>query len=97
MSTPYTKRSNARATPPLLPPPQDYHIPVEGGVGAKPHPLHVVHVAVEMAPIAKVRALWCVVGMRFRHQQAPSANYGGEAASCLRRRFCHRLLKDLPI
>ena len=34
----------------------DYHIPVEGGVGAKPRPLHVVHIAVEMAPIAKVGA-----------------------------------------
>ncbi len=32
----------------------DYHIPVEGGVGARPAPLHIVHVAVEMAPIAKV-------------------------------------------
>jgi hypothetical protein len=38
----------------------DYHIPIEGGVGAKPHPLHVVHIAVEMAPIAKVREGGCV-------------------------------------
>ena len=34
----------------------DYHIPVEGGVGARPQPLHVCHIAVEMAPVAKVRA-----------------------------------------
>ncbi|KAI8475202.1 MAG: hypothetical protein J3K34DRAFT_517637 [Monoraphidium minutum] len=39
----------------------DYHIPVEGGVGAKPQPLHVVHIAVEMAPIAKVGGLGDVV------------------------------------
>lgn len=32
----------------------DYHIPVEGGSGASSKSLHVVHVTVEMAPIAKV-------------------------------------------
>lgn len=32
----------------------DYHIPVEGGKGTMPT-LRVVHVAAEMAPIAKVR------------------------------------------
>lgn len=31
----------------------DYHIPVFGGVAKEP-PMHVVHIAVEMAPIAKV-------------------------------------------
>lgn len=30
----------------------DYHIPVSGGV-AKESPMHIVHIAVEMAPIAK--------------------------------------------
>lgn len=33
----------------------DYHIPVEGAFGPKPPPLHICHIAVEMAPIAKVR------------------------------------------
>lgn len=31
----------------------DYHIPVFGGVAKEP-PMHIVHIAVEMAPIAKV-------------------------------------------
>lgn len=31
----------------------DYHIPVFGGVVREP-PMHIVHIAVEMAPIAKV-------------------------------------------
>lgn len=31
----------------------DYHIPVFGGVVKEP-PMHIVHIAVEMAPIAKV-------------------------------------------
>ena len=31
----------------------DYHIPVTGGIIKEP-PLHIVHIAVEMAPIAKV-------------------------------------------
>lgn len=31
----------------------DYHVPVFGGITNKP-PMHIVHVAVEMAPIAKV-------------------------------------------
>ncbi len=35
----------------------DYHVPVEGGTGS-PLQLHVVHVTVEMAPIAKVRWEW---------------------------------------
>ncbi|GBF95473.1 glycosyltransferase [Raphidocelis subcapitata] len=39
----------------------DYHLPVAGGVGARPQPLHVVHIAVEMAPIAKVGGLGDVV------------------------------------
>jgi len=39
----------------------DYHLPIEGGIGPKPKPLHVVHVAVEMAPIAKVGGLGDVV------------------------------------
>ena len=29
----------------------DYHIPVSGGIGKEP-PMHIVHIAVEMAPIA---------------------------------------------
>lgn len=43
------------------PPPQDYHLPVEGGSGPPPRGLHVVHIAVEMAPIAKARG--CVYDM----------------------------------
>ena len=31
----------------------DYHLPVVGGIAKEP-PLHIVHIAVEMAPIAKV-------------------------------------------
>ena len=31
----------------------DYHIPVIGGVIKEP-PMHIVHISVEMAPIAKV-------------------------------------------
>lgn len=31
----------------------DYHIPVFGGIAKEP-PMHIVHIAVEMAPIAKV-------------------------------------------
>ena len=31
----------------------DYHVPVRGGPAGAP-PLHVAHVSVEMAPIAKV-------------------------------------------
>lgn len=31
----------------------DYHIPVLGGVVKEP-PMHIVHITVEMAPIAKV-------------------------------------------
>ncbi|KAK4485077.1 hypothetical protein RD792_007685 [Penstemon davidsonii] len=38
----------------------DYHIPVFGGVVKEP-PMHIVHVAVEMAPIAKVGGLGDVV------------------------------------
>ncbi|KAH7569482.1 hypothetical protein ACOSP7_012903 [Xanthoceras sorbifolium] len=38
----------------------DYHIPVFGGVAKEP-PMHIVHVAVEMAPIAKVGGLGDVV------------------------------------
>jgi hypothetical protein len=31
----------------------DYHIPVFGGIVKEP-PLHIIHIAVEMTPIAKV-------------------------------------------
>jgi len=31
----------------------DYHIPIFGGIVKEP-PLHIIHIAVEMAPIAKV-------------------------------------------
>lgn len=31
----------------------DYHIPVSGSI-AKETPMHIVHIAVEMAPVAKV-------------------------------------------
>lgn len=31
----------------------DYHIPVFGSIAKEP-PMHIVHIAVEMAPIAKV-------------------------------------------
>ena len=31
----------------------DFHLPVVGGIAKEP-PLHIVHIAVEMAPIAKV-------------------------------------------
>ncbi|GMI93304.1 starch synthase 3 [Hibiscus trionum] len=38
----------------------DYHLPVFGGIVKEP-PLHIVHIAVEMAPIAKVGGLGDVV------------------------------------
>lgn len=38
----------------------DYHIPVVGGIVKEP-PMHIVHIAVEMAPIAKVGGLGDVV------------------------------------
>ncbi|XP_020109213.1 starch synthase 3, chloroplastic/amyloplastic isoform X2 [Ananas comosus] len=38
----------------------DYHIPVSGGIVKEP-PMHIVHVSVEMAPIAKVGGLGDVV------------------------------------
>ncbi|XP_010909122.2 starch synthase 3, chloroplastic/amyloplastic [Elaeis guineensis] len=38
----------------------DYHIPVSGGILKEP-PMHIVHIAVEMAPIAKVGGLGDVV------------------------------------
>ncbi|XP_043693079.1 starch synthase 3, chloroplastic/amyloplastic-like [Telopea speciosissima] len=38
----------------------DYHIPVFGGITKEP-PMHIVHVSVEMAPIAKVGGLGDVV------------------------------------
>lgn len=41
----------------------DYHIPVVGGINKEP-PLHIVHIAVEMAPIAKVN-FWFRVDSSF--------------------------------
>ncbi|CAO2842539.1 unnamed protein product [Amaranthus hypochondriacus] len=38
----------------------DYHVPVFGGIAKEP-PLHIVHISVEMAPIAKVGGLGDVV------------------------------------
>ncbi|XP_042388573.1 starch synthase 3, chloroplastic/amyloplastic-like isoform X1 [Zingiber officinale] len=38
----------------------DYHIPVTGSIAKEP-PMHIVHIAVEMAPIAKVGGLGDVV------------------------------------
>ncbi|XP_059438596.1 starch synthase 3, chloroplastic/amyloplastic [Corylus avellana] len=38
----------------------DYHIPVFGGIAKEP-PMHIVHISVEMAPIAKVGGLGDVV------------------------------------
>ncbi|KAK1434486.1 hypothetical protein QVD17_00229 [Tagetes erecta] len=38
----------------------DYHLPVSGGIAKEP-PMHIVHISVEMAPIAKVGGLGDVV------------------------------------
>ncbi|KAI3740949.1 hypothetical protein L2E82_31424 [Cichorium intybus] len=38
----------------------DYHVPVSGGITKEP-PMHIVHISVEMAPIAKVGGLADVV------------------------------------
>lgn len=37
----------------------DYHIPVFGGIVKEP-PMHIVHISVEMAPIAKVSFVYFV-------------------------------------
>ncbi|WIA17469.1 hypothetical protein OEZ85_014309 [Tetradesmus obliquus] len=39
----------------------DYHLPITGGIGKMPGRLHVVNIAVEMAPVAKVGGLGDVV------------------------------------
>lgn len=48
----------------------DYHIPVFGGVTKEP-PTHIVHIAVEMAPIAKACFMclsqFMVINVLFRH------------------------------
>ncbi|XP_051125428.1 starch synthase 3, chloroplastic/amyloplastic [Andrographis paniculata] len=51
----------------------DYHIPVFGGVVKEP-PMHIVHIAVEMAPIAKVGGLGDVVTSLSRAVQDMSHN-----------------------
>ena len=38
----------------------DYHIPVSGSVVKEP-PMHIVHIAVEMAPIAKVLFVFSLI------------------------------------
>ncbi|MED6114038.1 Soluble starch synthase 3, chloroplastic/amyloplastic, partial [Stylosanthes scabra] len=51
----------------------DYHIPVSGGIVKEP-PLHIIHIAVEMAPIAKVGGLGDVVTSLSRAVQDLSHN-----------------------
>ncbi|CAN7040398.1 unnamed protein product [Brassica oleracea var. botrytis] len=51
----------------------DYHLPVVGGIAKEP-PLHIVHIAVEMAPIAKVGGLGDVVTSLSRAVQELSHN-----------------------
>ncbi|XP_057436288.1 soluble starch synthase 3, chloroplastic/amyloplastic-like isoform X1 [Lotus japonicus] len=44
----------------------DYHIPVFGGIVKEP-PLHITHIAVEMAPIAKVSYIPCILSQFHLH------------------------------
>lgn len=51
----------------------DYHIPVEGGTGTLPG-LYIAHIAVEMAPIAKVGGMGDVVTALARAVQVSRAD-----------------------
>lgn len=44
----------------------DYHIPVSGSVVKEP-PMHIVHIAVEMAPIAKVFLVFSLIDDCTKH------------------------------
>ncbi|PKA53519.1 Soluble starch synthase 3, chloroplastic/amyloplastic [Apostasia shenzhenica] len=61
----------------------DYHIPVMGGIVKEP-PLHIMHVAVEMAPIAKVGGLGDVVTSLSRAVQ----DFGHTIDIILPKMFC---------
>ncbi|CAH2038226.1 unnamed protein product [Thlaspi arvense] len=70
----------------------DYHLPVMGGISKEP-PLHIVHIAVEMAPIAKVGGLGDVVTSLSRAVQELSHNVDiiFPKYDCLK----HNFVKDL--
>lgn len=55
----------------------DYHVPVSGGVGAAVR-LNVVHVTVEMAPVAKVSSL-------YNGEAQSSLRLRGSEQTCCRR------------
>ncbi|KFK43443.1 hypothetical protein AALP_AA1G125900 [Arabis alpina] len=70
----------------------DYHLPVMGGIAKEP-PLHIVHIAVEMAPIAKVGGLGDVVTSLSRAVQELNHNVDiiFPKYDCLK----HNFVKDL--
>lgn len=62
----------------------DYHIPVFGGIVKEP-PMNIVHISVEMAPIAKVNlGIDLMVFLSFIFFSFPFSSLFGFAASYLR-------------
>jgi hypothetical protein len=56
----------------------DYHLPIKGGIGTMPGRLHVAHIAVEMAPVAKAS----VGAWTHGAAASPDAQCGNESHVC---------------